>query len=65
MYIKAGFRVWAGNYLISSRSDQKGLNYAMEEHIQKLKIQGDKLEFSCFSGLPHSLPQAHRLTMFI
>ena len=52
-----GFFLGAKNYLISSRSNQKGLHYAMERNIQNLKIypEGDKLKFNWYSGLPHSL----------
>ena len=48
---------WVKKYLISSRSIQKGLHYAMEGYIQNFKIhtEGYKLKFSWYSGLPHSL----------
>ena len=50
-------KFWAENYLISSRSNQKGVQYAMEEYIQNFKIhaEDDNLKFSWYSGLPHTL----------
>ena len=43
--------------LISSRINCKGLHYVMEGYIQTVKIhtEGNKLKFSLYSDLPHSL----------
>ena len=51
-------------YLISFRINRKGLHYAMKGYIQNFKIHTEvnKLKFSWYSGLPHSLI---RITHFV
>ena len=48
---------WEKNYFISSRSNRKGIYYAMEGYIKDFKIhtEGEKLKIRRYSGLPNSL----------
>ena len=50
-------KFWVKKDLNSSRIIWKGLHYTMEGYIQNVKIhtEDNKLKFSWYSGLPHSL----------
>ena len=58
-------KFWAKNNLISFWSNRKGLHYAMKGYIQNFKTRtaGDKLKFSWYSGLPHSLIHITHFTL--